>query len=253
MRCNQVASRATDYTEGAVGPWLGWRMRRHLAGCADCRTYVAQLQATARALSLLASGEVDAAHQARAMQAFAAWQGRGLAPIPAETGWLVVGLMTGVAAVLSAAASRSHAPLGRAWLEAGVVAAAACGLALLAGRRGMLAAGLAVVAAFAMALLAGAGGPLAAMQLRCSMHEIATAVIPVVALLRLGPTGTIARAPLIGVAAAGALAGDAALHVACPDAGSLAHVLVFHVGGVVATLGIAALGAERLLRFRRIA
>jgi hypothetical protein len=251
MRCKEVASRATDYSEGAVGLLLGWRVRRHLVRCDGCRVYVEQLRATGRALALLARGEVDARQQAAALQAFRAWEPRA-APAPAEASDpRAVVLLTGVAAVLSALASRWHAPWGPLWFEAGVTAAAACALVKVALRRTRFAAAAAVLAACVLSVLAGSGPEPAIAQVRCSIHELVTAALPVFALLRWG--GSVSRGQLLGVAGAGALAGDAALLVACPDATAFLHVIVFHVGGVVVTLALAAACAAPLLRFSRAA
>ena len=48
------------------------------------------------------------------------------------------------------------------------------------------------------------------------------------------------------VAAAGALAGHAALHLTCPAAHADAHLFVFHVGGVVLAAMLAVLATPRL-------
>ncbi|HVZ71322.1 MAG TPA: hypothetical protein VHJ20_03015 [Polyangia bacterium] len=82
--------------------------------------------------------------------------------------------------------------------------------------------------------------------LMCLLTEVEVGAIPFVILL-----GVFLRrrtldltAPLVSVAAAGALAGQAALHLTCPGRGAGLHLLAFHAGGVVATIAAAAAAAR---------
>jgi hypothetical protein len=97
-------------------------------------------------------------------------------------------------------------------------------------------------------LVAGHGSLVLATGVRCVTHELLTAALPLVALVLFRRTGGISRVGLVGIAAAGALAGDAALHVSCSAASSVIHVLVFHVGGVAIAAALTGVLAGRLVR-----
>jgi hypothetical protein len=142
---------------------------------------------------------------------------------------------------------RSAAPGDRA-IAAGL-ALAAVALAAAATRWARAAVPAALAAALAGAVAAGSWAPLdGALGLDCAASEIAAAGLVVGAMwlaLRGGSTSP-ARPAVAAAAAAGALAGDAALQLTCAGRGDLPHLLVFHVGGVLAA---AALGG--LIRRRR--
>ncbi len=112
------------------------------------------------------------------------------------------------------------------------------------------AAALALGASVAMAALTWAEtGAVSMGGLPCLLTELGGAVLPFLLVAsvywrrRTLDLGT----PLVTVAAAGALAAQAAIHLTCPGRGAGLHVLVFHVGGVLAALVVSALAA-RLLR-----
>ena len=44
--CREVVTMVTDYLEGALSPRDRARLEAHLAGCANCNEYLAQIQAT---------------------------------------------------------------------------------------------------------------------------------------------------------------------------------------------------------------
>jgi hypothetical protein len=118
------------------------------------------------------------------------------------------------------------------WAAALVVLAGAAALAATAGalRAGALVA-VAAAAAFAFAA-GGVPGPAGlVVDLDCFILELVVAALPLAAAawtFRTDPRpGALAQA-----AAAGALAGQAALHIACPLSHQAAHLWVFHVGGV---------------------
>jgi len=122
---------------------------------------------------------------------------------------------------------------GRLWAQA----AAALALAVVVGasvlRLGVRAVGIALLISVLFALVAGEGRELA--HGYCLVAEI------VAASFALGPTLWIAArrawptSPgfLAAVAAAGALAGQAALNLLCPARDALPHLLAFHTGGVL--------------------
>jgi len=118
------------------------------------------------------------------------------------------------------------------WAAALVVLACAAALAATAGalRAGALVA-VAAAAAFAVAA-GGVPGPAGlVVDLDCLVLELVVAVLPLAAAawtFRTDPRpGALAQA-----AAAGALAGQAALHISCSANHHAAHLWVFHVGGV---------------------
>ena len=161
----------------------------------------------------------------------------------------------------------------RAWSflgESVVVALIAAGCAALAiGPRRKLAVPLALFASIAVLFINAAPAPFAALQgWSCSMVELVGALLPLGAVAFLALRGRDSWAQLggtsvklaargaegsallyAGVAAAGALAGQAALGLTCPDRASFGHVAVFHVGAVLlaALLG-AALSRMPVLR-----
>jgi hypothetical protein len=141
--------------------------------------------------------------------------------------------------------SRSRSPAD--WGLAAVLWAFAVVLASTASRKPLLAPVLAVLAAVAAAAISGAPGPLdALLGLECLATEVASAamVVGAVWLALRGGTTSPAQSGMAAAAAAGALAGAAALQVTCAAHSAFPHVLAFHVGGVV----IAAAGASVLWR-----
>lgn len=133
------------------------------------------------------------------------------------------------------------------WALAAALWAVAVVLASTASRKPLLATALAVVAAVAAAAISGAPGPLAAaLGLECLATELASAALVVggVWLALRGGTTSPAQSAMAAAAAAGALAGNAALQVTCAAHTAFPHLLAFHVGGVV----IAAAGASVLWR-----
>jgi hypothetical protein len=128
-----------------------------------------------------------------------------------------------------------------AWTAALVVAALSALLAATAGvlRAGALV-GIAASAAFAVAAggapgfaFAGQMGGLAAgLGVECLVAELVSAALPLAAaawVFRRNPR----PGALVQAAVAGALAGQAALHIGCSAHAQSAHLWVFHVGGVV--------------------
>lgn len=136
--------------------------------------------------------------------------------------------------------------LGMEGLAAAVVVLVAAGA--LSASSGVLRAGALVVLAASAGFAFAAGGvpglplgQLHAAALECPVLEIIAAVLPLAAaawVFRENPRpGALSQA-----AAAGALAGQAALHLACPGRSDPAHLWVFHLSGVLAAalLGFAA-------------
>lgn len=157
----------------------------------------------------------------------------------------VVAVCASVVVLVGFGRSRSRSPSD--WALAAVLWAFAVVLASTASRKPLLATALAVLAAVAAATISGAPGPLAApLGLVCLATEVASAAIVVGAVWFAfrGSTTSPGQFAMAAAAAAGALAGDAALQVTCAAHTAFPHVLAFHVGGIV----IAAAGAAVLWR-----
>jgi hypothetical protein len=254
MRCIDAAGAVTNLREGGLNPVRALRVQRHLSTCPDCRLYAAQLEVCASAAHMLASAALDPEHEALAMSAFRAWQKRR-ADLPSESQAIVrspgygrlVGAI-GVAAVAGVVLARHHAPFGVSWILAGVLALLACALVPLARTRGLMVVGLALAAAALPLVLTQHGAFTWLINMPCVVHEVATAAIAVSALW-FWHRDRASRSPsaAAGVAALGALAGDASLHVTCQASSSFLHVLVFHVGGVVLAAAIAGMIAARYM------
>ncbi|HET6438620.1 MAG TPA: hypothetical protein VFG59_11195 [Anaeromyxobacter sp.] len=142
---------------------------------------------------------------------------------------------------------------GRAvdWLMAGGLAVLALVLSAVSVRRPLLAITGGALAALAAAVVTGGPGPLeAGVGLHCLLVEMisAAAVVGAGWLALRGGTTSPARWAVAAGAAAGALAGGAALEVACAAHEALQHDLLFHLGGVL----LAAFAASLLGR-RRVA
>jgi hypothetical protein len=177
---------------------------------------------------------------------------RGAAPVledlPRAPPRVVLPLAAAAAAALVVAATRTHSGAPRDWVAAGALALAAAAVAARAAR-GAAAAIAAVVGSILFAAWGDAAGPLSlADGLKCAATEIAAAAVPLVAALALWGRGGATPGRLAGAAAAGALAGQAALEIACHAPDAAAHLLVFHTGTVIAA---AALGAAAGLRAAR--
>ncbi|HYV65371.1 MAG TPA: hypothetical protein VE964_03950 [Myxococcales bacterium] len=146
------------------------------------------------------------------------------------------------------ALSRHRAMDAESWIVAGAAAVLAALLAGLSNTGLSVALGVNAASA-ALVLLAGAGtGVSALVGIKCMAIELFAATWPfaAAALSRGMAARPSAAGPAAALAAAGALAGQASLHLTCPDAHALPHLLVFHLGGVV----LASLAGALVLRAR---
>jgi hypothetical protein len=152
------------------------------------------------------------------------------------------GAAAAFAAVLALARHASHAAAD--WALAAVLGAVALALAAASSRGPRVAVAGAAVTAIAAALAAGGAGPIAWDEgARCLAAELASAATVVGAAwlaVRGGGTSP-SRTAFAAAAAAGALAGDAGLQVACAAHDSIPHLLAFHVAGVLVAAAAAAL------------
>jgi hypothetical protein len=196
------------------------RLRELIAGCASEPLPAGALERSSRAIG------ADLRREAR-------W--RAIASIAA--------VCASAAVILAFARDRSRS--ADDWALAGVLGALAVALAAVARRAPMLVAALAGVGALLAAAASGGPGPLAPrIGVDCLAAELgsAAAVMGAAWLALRGGSTSPARSTIAAAAASGALAGDAALQVTCAAHTSVAHLLAFHVGGVLlATTGAALL------------
>ncbi|HEY6099549.1 MAG TPA: hypothetical protein VIW03_08970 [Anaeromyxobacter sp.] len=218
----------------------------HARGCAECARALREaerlqvLLAEARP-ELLPAGALERASRAIAGELRREGRRRSL--------WAATASGAAVAAIVAFARHVSGTPADFAL--GAFLAAVALGLAAAASRRPTLAAACAAGAALLAAAAAGRAGPLAADEgVRCLAAELVSAALVVGAgwLALRGGTTSPSRSALAAAAAAGALAGDAALQVTCSAHEAMPHLLAFHVGGVLLAASAAALLPRRAAR-----
>ena len=153
---------------------------------------------------------------------------------------VIAGACASFALLVGLARARSASPAD--WALAAVLCSLAVVLAASASRRPLLATSVSVVAALAAAAVSGGRGPLVpSLGMECVASELASAAIVVGAVWLALRSRTAARLALAGTAAAGALAGDAALQLTCAAHPAVPHLLAFHVGGVALAAALATL------------
>ncbi len=74
LTCKQIAELATAYAEGQLDFADRLRFQLHLGLCANCRTWVRQLQVTARTLGRLPEPELPPALEAELLRRFEGWK-----------------------------------------------------------------------------------------------------------------------------------------------------------------------------------
>lgn len=77
LTCQQLTELVTAYAEGQLRLVDRLRFRLHLGLCPACRTYVRQLQLTARSLGTLPAPELPPGLQAELMRRFEGWSRSG--------------------------------------------------------------------------------------------------------------------------------------------------------------------------------
>lgn len=251
MNCDQLRSRALALAALPPGDPDFDAAAAHARSCPGCAQ---ALREGSRLLKLIdaelrPSPPAEAALQ-RVQDAVLAEMDREARPRPASH-WrarLIFAVSVLLSFVTLSAVSRHRAMDPESWMVAGSAAVLA---ALLAG---VSSAGLSVAlgvnaAAVALVLTAGAGTGLSALVgIKCIAIELFAATWPfaAAALSRGMAARPTAAGPAAALAAAGALAGQASLHLTCPVAHALPHLLVFHLGGVV----LASLAGALVLRAR---
>lgn len=74
LTCKQITELVTAYAEGQLRFMDRLRFRLHLGMCTHCKTYVRQLQVTARTLGKLPEPEIPPDLQAELMRRFENWK-----------------------------------------------------------------------------------------------------------------------------------------------------------------------------------
>jgi len=75
ITCRELTELVTDYVEGQLGLADRLRFQLHLGTCRDCRAYVRQLRATARALGHLPQQELPKGLEEELLRRFDGWKG----------------------------------------------------------------------------------------------------------------------------------------------------------------------------------
>jgi len=241
MTCEQVRRDAAGLASLAPGDPERDAAFAHARGCAAC---AAALREGERLVALIDALPPDPALSG------AGWR-RAAAPVledlPQAPPRVVLPAAALAAALVATAAARVHSGAPGDWVAAAALAVAAAAIAAFAAR-GLPSLAAAVVASLAFAVAGAGAGPLTAEEgVRCLATELATAAVPLVAALALSRRGGgVGAARLAAAAAAGALAGQAALEVGCHAPKTFAHLLAFHVGGVLAAAAAGALAGARV-------
>lgn len=207
----------------------------HASGCAGCARALREAE---RLQALLAAVEPEPLPAG----AFERASTEIRTQLRREARLRLVGAIAGACATFAIfvgfARARSSAPGD--WALAAVLAALAAVLAAAAGRRPPIALALSLAAALCGIAISGARGPLApSLGVECVTTELLSAAVVVGAVWVALRSRTASRLALAATAAAGALAGDAALQVTCAAHTALPHLLAFHAGGVVLAAAMA--------------
>jgi anti-sigma factor RsiW len=73
LTCKELVELVTGYLEGTLAARTRRRFERHLAACAGCTRYVAQMEATIRATGGLTEDQVTEEQKTVLLGAFRAW------------------------------------------------------------------------------------------------------------------------------------------------------------------------------------
>jgi hypothetical protein len=161
----------------------------------------------------------------------------------------VVALVAGAVALswifqISLDLSTASTAPGRVVVSLGILAVAIVAVVVSKQRRGLALAALVATSG----LFAHAAASVAALEptigAQCTLWEVVSAAIPwgVAALVAHKGRADFTRADMMTIAAGGALASQAAQHLTCPVWHADAHLLLFHVGGVLLAMLLGALG-----------
>lgn len=240
--CKEITELAASYAEDALDRDSRQRFDAHVATCPGCRTWLSQLAITTSAIRRLPPPALPAELQDQLLRRFDAWSaGRAAEGAPVTTvsaaargryAWEALVAVVGVVALLAGMA-RNPSRAVADWVVSMGLAAGAIALALLARRLTFRFAVAAVSAALVAAAIRGGPGQLELAEgLECLAIEVVAAG-GVAGSAWLARRRSPRAVPLGPWAVAGALAGAAALQVACRAHTALPHLIVFHAGGVL--------------------
>jgi anti-sigma factor RsiW len=74
LSCQELVELVTDYLEGALPSELHARFERHIAHCAGCQTYLAQMRATIRTTGTLSVESPSPEAERTLLDAFRGWR-----------------------------------------------------------------------------------------------------------------------------------------------------------------------------------
>ena len=74
LSCQELVELVTDYLEGALPEELHQRFDDHIAHCAGCRTYLAQMRATISATGSLTPESLSPEAESALLDAFRGWR-----------------------------------------------------------------------------------------------------------------------------------------------------------------------------------
>lgn len=211
----------------------------HARACPGCARSLEQAE---RMLALLDGhpGNADAPPASLRAASRAVLGRLGAMVVPTR---FVAVLLVSVWVILVALARHRAAGIG-SWVQSGALVAASLISLSLMRVLGAGAAGLALAASVLITAGAWGPGPLEARHgMACVLTELvvassATALTAWIAVRRRSRHPSTA---LVGTAVAGALTGQAALHLTCPGGVAGPHLLAFHFGGVVVAALLAAI------------
>jgi predicted anti-sigma-YlaC factor YlaD len=209
LTCKEITELVTDYLEGRMSFARRVSFHLHLGTCRHCRAYLRQMKMTVRTLGKLADEPIPISLRDELAVRLRHMRPAGQAVAP-------------------------HRPSIIADLDT-----------WLGGSRGWaVVGGVLFVAALFGTLAGGQAGPLVGSWQRCLLTELGAAALPIgiIGLLSAHAREPLAAGALAALAASGAAVGYLFLIFACPDSRVTSHVLIVHVGGILAgaLLGAAA-------------
>ena len=74
LSCQELVELVTDYLEGALPGELHERFDEHIAHCAGCQAFLAQMNATIRATGTLTPESLSPEVESALLQAFRGWK-----------------------------------------------------------------------------------------------------------------------------------------------------------------------------------
>ena len=77
LPCQEVVEMVTDYLEGAMPTAERRRLEHHLAGCADCTEYLAQMRETIRLTGRLAPEDLTSGMSTELTELYRRWRNEG--------------------------------------------------------------------------------------------------------------------------------------------------------------------------------